>query len=260
MKKVHSIIYIFIYMCAYGIFSGLHSQCLRGGRQCSCGSWYRCVAVCCSVLQCVAVCCNVLQVVAVFARGALVQLWELVQVCCSVLPCVAVCCSVLQCFRVCCSVLQCLSGGCQCSCGSWCKCVRMCCSVLQCVAAFAVLMTLTLCMANAATHCNTLQHTATHCNTLQHTATHCNTLQHVTLCMCRVYCDASCHASIYDLCGSLSADKLANKSKWLICRKRPAKIWYRDMSRVILSTCLQTEMRRYVYYRIQNSEDVVHVC
>ena len=38
---------------------------------------------------------------------------------------------------------------------------------------------------DAASHCNTLQHTvirdsdtATHCNTPQHTATHCNTLQH----------------------------------------------------------------------------------
>jgi len=30
----------------------------------------------------------------VFARGALLQLWELVQVYCSVLQCVAVCCSV----------------------------------------------------------------------------------------------------------------------------------------------------------------------
>jgi len=31
---------------------------------------------------------------------------------------------------------------------------------------------------DAATHCNTLQHTATHCHTQQHAAMHCNTLPH----------------------------------------------------------------------------------
>jgi len=46
-------------------------------------AWWRCVAVCCSVLQCVAVCC-------------------------SVLPCVAVCLSVFECVAVCLSVLQCV--------------------------------------------------------------------------------------------------------------------------------------------------------
>ena len=106
--------------------------------------WWRCVAVCCSVLRCVAVCCSVLQCVAV---------------CCSVLLCVAVCiwriykiihgylkwctyiiykmiyefiffarstiqnektlCSLTDEWYVCCSVLQC---------------VAVCCSVLQCVA------------------------------------------------------------------------------------------------------------------------------
>ena len=46
---------------------------------------------------------------------------------------------------------------------------------------------------NAATRCNTLQHTVTRCNT--HTVTHCNTLQlTATLCGSRVCC-------CYSVCG-----------------------------------------------------------
>jgi len=81
-------------------------------RSCTCSSWERCVAVCCSVLQCAAVCCSVLQCAAV---------------CCSALQCVAVCCCVLQCDSACCSgaleklyhrlVMR-----------------KVCCSVLQCIA------------------------------------------------------------------------------------------------------------------------------
>jgi len=96
----------------------------------------QCVAVCWSMLHCIAVCA----------------------VCCSVLQCVAVCCSVLQCLAVSCGVLQC---------------VAVCRGVLN--------------VDHTATpfwRCNVLQNAATYCNTLQHTvhtAIHHNTIYYNTL-------------------------------------------------------------------------------
>ena len=61
----------------------------------------------------------------------------------------------------------------------------------------AALLSINRTRCNAATHCNTLQHTATHCNTLQHTATHCNTLQHTgaSLSIRRPRCNAATHCN-----------------------------------------------------------------